>query len=285
MAGRHLKVWVRLLNGFNVVHKEVELPRDLREKSRTPIGTIHFQIYAETLHYNASKKATTSIENAIQGIRQVSLVPQNYYSTALSIIILDRFGKKCKTIYRMLPSLTLDECFTSAQIVKNGGDKLVAAGQYFEAKGEYAIAAQLLGVPLWDHGTDEERFHHFSNNYVELCIRTWISMASLSSILRQPKPDETTCSLVDVVYRWLDQGYGSPGIEDSETVDIIIWKADFQSDQVWSSARRTLLKALRSRPGHEKLTAELQKLKKKQLQRWREDVEKQSPGRVVGVQE
>jgi hypothetical protein len=272
IAGHHLETWVRFLNAFNVVHNPVVLPRDPEEEAK--FDTIYFQICAETLHYNGSRKTMAYLENGIQGVREI--VP-HLCSTVLEVVVLDRFGQKYKDAYQILPPLTLEECFISAQVAKNSGDKLVTIGQYFEAQGGYAIAARLLGAPLWGNGNREEQFSHYSNEHLELCMRTWISMAHLSSTLRQAKSDQAIYSLVEIVSEWLDQGYGSPGLEDSEVVDVTIWKADLESDKACSAARDTLLKALRSQPGHERLTAELQKLKKKQLQRWRDDVEKQFP--------
>jgi hypothetical protein len=137
-------------------------------------------------------------------------------------------------------------------------------------------------VEVWDQ---RRAVFSLSDEYVELCMRTWISMAYLNSIWRQTKSGEATYSLVKVVSKWLDQGYGSPGIEDSETVNITLYKAGLEWERDFPrGARETLTKALQSQPNHEKITAALQKIKEMQLPEWRNDVAKQFPQMAIKAQ-
>jgi hypothetical protein len=177
--------------------------------------------------------------------------------------------------YAVLPPITkLEDCLKFAQTAKDNGDKFVGAEDYSKAITEYSIAAQILGVPLWDINRMPVTREH-----VTLAVRVFVVAARLLSILKQSK---SSLYLVDVALGWATCGYA--GSTDFEKIELYIWKARLETEHAQlSSARLVLQGALQHCPNHDGIKTELENIKAKRLQAWKEDVEKQFPFRIAGT--
>jgi len=271
MAGHHLEAWVALLNGFNA-----EYYPGNSIKRGVSIRTISFQDKTESPYYKDSKRATARIQSGIQGIRQTR-------QSGLQVLLMGISGQKSEESYLISSPLTSRDCLKLAQQSKGKGDELCKTEQCFKAQCEYAIAAQLLGAPLW--ATLENGFAtNFTDEHVALIFQTWIAAADMASILDHTENFDAEYELIDVVDGCYEGRVRSRVVNDSEEVKICIRKATLQAKRGCPiPARATLREALEFRPDHEEIKAAFEEIKEIQLKRCKADVKKQFPrGTAVG---
>ena len=236
-----------------------------------PLYDVRFCAATESKYYQGNAKVASCVQHGIEGFRQGPLWEENGRSKIdVEIVSGDGSGitaaQAAKTMRSFLPALTKEDCLTYARVAKEKGDAFFGAKEYLAARQEYGLATCLLGENLWNVGSDGLYWRSTTAEHRALLLR--ISMEAFRLALTLGQLD-----LAQSVIGIAAQNCESGVLSDDELVDILVSKGKLATERgQYSRARTNLQAALSSFPNNEKIEDAIRGVKKKQLQKYREDV-------------